>query len=84
MTSLTADDRLHSHAELAAFVRALHQEHLRQGHEWENRTLDHFLEALAAWIEDSPGWYRNAGQELPEAGDWTFLARALSAAAHYE
>ncbi|MGW0821644.1 DUF7660 family protein [Streptomyces sp. NPDC002845] len=51
---------------------------------WENRTLDRFLDALAAWIDDSPGWYRNFAKGLPEEGDWTFLARALQAATLYE
>ncbi|MFG2637557.1 hypothetical protein ACGFX8_27565 [Streptomyces sp. NPDC048362] len=43
-----------------------------------------FLEALEAWVGDAPGWYANQGQELPPEGDWTFMARALSAARSYE
>ncbi|MGW3242779.1 DUF7660 family protein [Streptomyces sp. NPDC001070] len=39
---------------------------------------------MAAWVEGSPGWYRNFRQELPAQGDWTFLARALIAATVYE
>lgn len=50
----------------------------------EYRTLDSFLEALEAWVGDAPGWYANHGQELPADGDWTFMARALSAARFYE
>ncbi|WP_331741320.1 hypothetical protein OG760_37280 (plasmid) [Streptomyces sp. NBC_00963] len=49
----------------------------------ENQSLDHFLEALAAWMDASPGWY-HFGKELPEGGDWTFLARALQAATVFE
>ncbi|WP_435813000.1 DUF7660 family protein, partial [Streptomyces rochei] len=51
---------------------------------WENNTLAAFLEALAAWVHDSPGFYRNFGKELPADGDWTFIARALQAATVYE
>ncbi|WP_369384165.1 hypothetical protein [Streptomyces sp. cg36] len=40
--------------------------------------------ALAAWIRASPGWYQNFGKELPDGGDWTFLARALQTATVYE
>ncbi|MFJ4659042.1 hypothetical protein ACIP5Y_47870 [Nocardia sp. NPDC088792] len=47
-------------------------------------TLEEFLEALAAWVSDSEGWYQNFGKELPSHGDWTFFARALAAAAVYE
>ncbi|ALO13464.1 Cytosine deaminase-related metal-dependent hydrolase [Streptomyces venezuelae] len=81
---LTPDDEVLSRDELVALVRELRQDYLRRGHEWENQSLDHFLEALAAWIDDSPGWYRNFGKQLPEEGDWTFLARALQAATVYE
>lgn len=81
---LTPDGEVRSRDELVAFVRGLHQGCLRRGHEWENQSLDHFLEALAAWMDDAPGWYRNAGERLPEEADWTFLARALRAATGYE
>ncbi|WP_420802781.1 DUF7660 family protein [Streptomyces adustus] len=48
------------------------------------RTLDSFLGALAAWIASSDGWYRNLDKKLPADGDWTFIARALSAATVYD
>ncbi|MGW0184619.1 DUF7660 family protein [Streptomyces sp. NPDC003362] len=81
---LTPDDEIHTRDELVAFVRELHQDYVRRGHDWENHTLDRFLEALAAWIASSDGWYRNFGKEPPANGDWTFIARALSAATVYE
>ncbi|MFF4309570.1 hypothetical protein [Streptomyces sp. NPDC001507] len=82
--SLTPDSEVSSRDEFVAFVRELHQDYLRRGHEWENQSLDQFLEALAAWMDASPAWYRNLGKEIPEEGDWTFLARALQAATVYE
>jgi hypothetical protein len=56
----------------------------RRGEEWENPTVDCYLEALAAWIQSAPGWYQNFGQPLPDDGNWTFFARALAAAVVYE
>ncbi|MER5499674.1 MULTISPECIES: hypothetical protein [unclassified Streptomyces] len=82
--SLAPDGEISSRDELVAFVRELHRDYLHRGHEWENQNLDHFLGALAAWMDDSPGWYRNLGKRLPEEGDWAFLARALQAATVYE
>ncbi|MGI5478738.1 DUF7660 family protein [Streptomyces lavendofoliae] len=79
---LTPDDEVHTREELVAFVRSLHQDCLARGHEWENQTLDRFLEALAAWMEDSPGCLRS--QRMPQGGDWTYLAKALQAATLYE
>ncbi|MEU1520149.1 hypothetical protein ABZ490_49955 [Streptomyces sp. NPDC005811] len=81
---LTPDDEIHTRDELVAFIRDLHQDYLQRGHDWESHTLDQFLEALAAWIASSDGWYRNFGKEVPANGDWTFIARALSAATVYE
>ncbi|MFC7220522.1 hypothetical protein ACFQLX_20510 [Streptomyces polyrhachis] len=69
---------------LAAHVLALRDDLLARGAEWENATIESYLEALAAWIKDSPGWYRNVGLEMPTCGDWTFVARAMSAAVGYE
>lgn len=46
--------------------------------------MEDYLGALAAWITDSPGSYRYLGEEMPPDGDWTFFARALSAAVVYE
>lgn len=83
-TSASFEDEVHSRDELIAVVRELRQDYLRRGHEWENPDLDRFLEALAAWMEDAPGLYRNFGKELPSDGDWTFLASALRAAVVYE
>lgn len=81
---LTPEDEIRTRDELVAFVRELHQEYVDRGHDWENHTLDRFLEALAAWMADADGWYRNAGQDLPADGEWTFIARALTAATRYE
>ncbi|WP_063774858.1 DUF7660 family protein [Kitasatospora azatica] len=78
------EDLVQSREDLVAFIRDLHAEYLQRGTGWENASLDRFLEALASWIEDSPGSYRNRKLELPAEGDWTFFARALGAATVYE
>ncbi|MER5890511.1 hypothetical protein ABT160_42355 [Streptomyces sp. NPDC001941] len=80
---LGADD-VRSRPDLAAFVRALHLDYRRNGQQWENQSLEHYLEALAAWIDDADGLYRNRNLNMPQDGDWTFLARALEAATLYE
>ncbi|WP_420031390.1 DUF7660 family protein [Streptomyces sp. cg28] len=81
---LSPDDELRDRHDLVAFLRDLHRDFQQRGSEWENPTLDHFLKALATWVEGSESWYRHAGEELPAAGDWTFFARALTAATVYE
>ncbi|WP_406054782.1 hypothetical protein OG462_04865 [Streptomyces sp. NBC_01077] len=73
-----------SREELVTFLSDLHKEFRAHGHEWENNTLGGFLEALTAWVHDSPGAYRYTGEQIPPDGDWTFMARALRAATIYE
>lgn len=75
---------LRSREGLVAFLLDLHRDFRERGDEWENNNLDDFLEALAAWVHDSPGAYRNVGEQIPPDGDWAFLARALHAATIYE
>lgn len=84
LSSAAPDDRIHGREELVIFLRELHQDFQRHGETWENNTLDGFLEALAAWVNDCPASYRNSGRELPAGGDWTFMAHALQAATIYE
>ncbi|WP_435233998.1 DUF7660 family protein [Streptomyces sp. Tue6028] len=58
---------------LAAMIHSLRDDFHRRGEEWENRTVEDYLGALAAWITDSPGSYKYLGEEMPAEGDWTFL-----------
>jgi hypothetical protein len=70
--------------ELAVFVQRLRADLLARPDEWENTTLERFLEAFAAWCVDMPGYFANIGEPLPEQPDWELVARMLSAAAVYE
>ena len=69
---------------LADFVRALRDEHRTEPEAWENNDLDRFLDALAAWITDSPGYWENRDEPAPEQPDWGWVALALRAATGYE
>ena len=61
-------------SDFASFLKKLHRD-LREGEEWENSTLESFLEALAAYVED-------AG--LGDDSDWKTFAKTLLAARVYE
>ncbi|MFE7974338.1 hypothetical protein [Streptomyces shenzhenensis] len=52
--------------------------------DWENDTLERFLEAWAAWVVDMPGWYRNRGEQMPDQPTWNLLAAMVMAARVYE
>ena len=51
---------------------------------WENSSLPTYLEALAAWIEDCPGYYRNNFNRDVPADGWEVICDALLAARSYE
>ncbi len=52
--------------------------------EWENRTLEEFLGAMASWIEDMEGYYMNNNHPAPENVNWKVFAEILVAAKMYE
>lgn len=52
--------------------------------EWQNPTLEGFLQALQGFLTDLDGYYVNRGQEPPAQPDWGLLATALVAATGYE
>jgi hypothetical protein len=53
-------------------------------HEWENPSLERFLEALQGFLSDIDGYYANRGQQPPAQPDWGLFAAALVAATGYE
>ena len=57
-----------------------------QGHsEWENATLDCYLEAAAAYANDVPGYYKNFKIEInPDKPSWQVMIDILSGARVYE
>lgn len=78
-------DRIPDQDAFVAFLARLHEECCQRGGQWENATLEGFLEALTAWVSSGPGWYeRNLQESLPADGSWTYFAHALMAATMYE
>lgn len=76
--------RVQTKADLVEFVRALIDDHERERARWENETLPRYLDALASWVEDSDGYYRNQGRPIPLQPSWRDVAEMLYAAAIYE
>lgn len=73
-----------SKEDLARFVGALRRDLKEHADEWENPTLETFLEAMESWIESTDGFYRNKGQEAPPIPNWKTFADILYAARIYE
>ena len=67
-----------------AFVYALSDDYKENPDKWENTTLEFYLEALARWVTDMGGYFRNIGEPVPEQPDWNLLAQILFVARSYE
>lgn len=82
-TSRPADE-VSSRLDLAEHIRRLRSDLLQRSDQWENVSLEGYLEAMAAWIEAAPHWYGNRGEEMPAEAEWAYFAQALSAAVVHE
>ena len=65
--------------ELIQFIKALRHDLLVNPDEWENQTLDGFLEAMESWMEDTI----DRGY-LPDQAEWKSLAAILYMGKIYE
>ena len=70
--------------DLASFISALADDLRSNPEEWENTTLGSFLDALAAWTNDTSGYYRNMNENVPVNPEWKTFADMLAAARVYE
>lgn len=77
-------ESVESREDFVFFVRDLLRDFEEQPESWENRDLEGFLDAAAAWTEDMDGYHRSSGGQTPEQLDWRTFARILMAARMYE
>jgi hypothetical protein len=75
---------VNSRSDFVQFVEGLRADLAENPDEWENPTLDRFLEAMAAWVAASDNACRNTGCPVPDNISWRFFAEALAAAQIYE
>jgi len=71
-------------SDFLAVVRAIQNEAEQRPVPFPNDELSLFLEALAGWVEDMDGYYRNRGEPQPSNVPWRVMADALRAARVYE
>ena len=77
-------DSVATKAEFLQFLEDLREDLARNPDDWENPTLERYLEAMTAWVQASDGFYRNLGRSIPGNISWRFFAEALAAARIYE
>lgn len=70
--------------DLVVFIQELLKDFQENKENWENITLERYLETLAAYFNDINGFYANQGRTIPEQPDWEMIAVALKGASMYE
>ena len=70
--------------DLAELIEAMKKDFDKNSHEWENPTVDRFLEAMASWVRSMDNYYRNTGKAPVVSPTWSTFADILAAAKIYE
>jgi hypothetical protein len=77
-------DGIRSRADFVRVAQSLLQDYRQDPGDWENRDIEAYLDAIAAWTEDMDGFYQNQGKPVPQQSDWRLFGQILLAAKYYE
>ena len=75
---------VHSHTDVARIVEQMLADLRAHPDEWENPTLERFLDALAASLDAVEPLHANRGEAVPSQPTWKLLAELLVMASGYE
>ena len=70
--------------DLIIFIRAFYMDFNNNKEQWENTTLENFLEAMSAWAEDTMEHHKHLKTTDKLQLNWKFFADLLMAARVYE
>ena len=77
-------EALNTKEDFISFLELLVQDLRSNPGEWENKSLESYLEAAASWTEDMEGYYKNNNLPIPQNVNWKVFANILIAAKMYE
>ncbi|MPS66737.1 MAG: hypothetical protein DI622_09565 [Chryseobacterium sp.] len=66
------------------FMDLLLNDFRNNGENWENKSLENYLEAIQSWTEDMDGYYLNNNLPIPNNVNWKVFCEILVAARIYE
>jgi len=71
--------------EFIQFIENLRADFTENKEQWENKTIEDYLEAMYRYVEDIDGYYKNTNQDIDlEKIDWKFFADILKGSSIYE
>jgi hypothetical protein len=78
-------DEINSRGDLIQFIHALQDDLEQHPERWENNDLHTYLGALARFLGDADGYYRNMKKDVEaDLPSWRLLADCLLAATAYD
>jgi hypothetical protein len=85
MASPYDDTPINSREAFVQFLHLIHKDLLSNPQEWENTTLESFLEAMGAYAQDIDGYYRNMKPDRDaDKASWQTFADIIRGATMYE
>ena len=70
--------------DLVVFIKQMELEIANKECNWENTTLENYLEAMSGFVNDMNGLYINLNINIKNEPMWRVFARILQAATIYE
>lgn len=71
--------------EFIQFIDNLKIDYIENKKQWENKTIEDYLEAVSRYTEDIDGYYKNTNPEIDlEKVDWQIFAYILKGSSIYE
>ncbi|MBK1898149.1 DUF7660 family protein [Chryseobacterium paridis] len=71
--------------ELVNFIDNLRKDFIENREQWENKTIEDYLEAMSRYIEDIDGYYKNTNQNINlEKVNWKVFSDILKGSSIYE
>lgn len=69
----------------ADFLVLLRQDFIKNPNDWENKTIDDFLEAMSRYVEDIQSYYDNTNQHVnADVASWKVFSDIFQGAKMYE
>ncbi|WP_439480525.1 DUF7660 family protein [Chryseobacterium aquaticum] len=67
------------------FIENLRLDFIQNKEQWENKTIEDYLEAISRYTEDINGYYKNTNQDIDlKEIDWKVFSDILKGSSMYE
>lgn len=71
--------------EFIQFIENLRLDFIQNKEQWENKTIEDYLEAISRYTEDINGYYKNTNQDIDlKEIDWKVFSDILKGSSMYE